>query len=197
MATRKASGVSKTSKAKAAKRRAPAAKSAAKVTARTKASRSSTAAKAATKTTAKAAAKASAKRHKDRAKPETLRLRSITPSLTVGDLARSITFYTEALGFLVEQRWTDAEGVLRGVMLKAGTCEIGLAQDDWAKGKDRKKGEGFRVWCETTQDIDALAERIKASGCALTEEPSDQSWGGRSLSLDDPDGFHLTIHRDQ
>ena len=48
-------------------------------------------------------------------------------------------------------------GVLRGVMLKAGACDLGLSQDDWAKGRDRKKGEGMRIWCQTAQDIDALA----------------------------------------
>jgi uncharacterized glyoxalase superfamily protein PhnB len=30
----------------------------------------------------------------------------------------------------------------------------------------------------------------------LTEEPHDQPWGGRSFSLDDPDGYHLTFHRE-
>ena len=81
-------------------------------------------------------------------------------------------------------------------MVKAGVCEIGLSQDDWVKGRDRKKGVGIRLWCETAQDVDALAARIKAAGHALTEEPKDQPWGGRSFSLDDLDGFHLTIGRE-
>src|SRR5262249_34784158 len=124
--------------------------------------------------------------------PETLRLRSVTPGFTVADLHKSIAFYTEILGFLVSERWTDGD-VLRGVMLKAGACELGLSQDDWKKGRDRQKGEGVRVWCETVQDVDGLAARAKAAGFRLTEEPKDQPWGGRAFSLDDPDGFHLTF----
>ena len=131
-----------------------------------------------------------------RKRPETLRLRGVTPGLTANDLQRSIDFYVEALGFVVGERWTGENGVLRGVMLKAGRCEFGLSQDDWAKGKDRKKGEGFSLWCETAQYIDALAARVKATGVVLTQEPKDQPWGGRSFSLDDPDGFHVTIHRE-
>jgi uncharacterized glyoxalase superfamily protein PhnB len=127
--------------------------------------------------------------------PETLRLRSIAPGLTVNDLTRSIAFYTDVLGFFVSERW-EREGALRGVMLKAGVSEIGLSQDDWAKGRDRKKGEGVRLWCETVQDVDALAARVKAAGHALTEEPKDQPWGGRSFSMDDLDGYHLTIGRE-
>lgn len=138
----------------------------------------------------KAAVRAEARRQE----PQTLRLRAFQPSFTVGDLERSIRFYTAALGFIVGERW-HRDGVLRGVMLKAGACELALSQDDWAKGRDRKKGDGVRIWCQTTQDIDALAARIKAAGSSLTEEPTTQSWGGRSLSVDDPDGFHLTICR--
>jgi hypothetical protein len=35
---------------------------------------------------------------------------------------------------------------------------------------------------------------IAAPALALTQEPADESFGGRSLALDDPDGFHLSIH---
>ena len=143
-----------------------------------------------------AARKSAGSRQPERRKraPETLRLRSFQPGLTVDDLQRSLRFYTDVLGFVVGQRWEDG-GALRGVMLKAGACELGLSQDDWAKGRDRKKGEGVRLWCQTAQDIDTLAARIKAAGGRLTEEPTKLEWGGRSLSVDDLDGYHLTIFR--
>lgn len=141
-----------------------------------------------------AARRAAAPRQKARQSPETLRLRAFTPGLTVNDLDRSIAFYTKALGFIVGERW-ERDGRLVGVMLKAGASELGLSQDDWQKGRDRTKGVAVRLWCETAQDIDALAARARAAGHALTEEPKDQPWGGRAFSLDDPDGFHLTIFR--
>jgi catechol 2,3-dioxygenase-like lactoylglutathione lyase family enzyme len=129
-------------------------------------------------------------------KQETLRLRSIEPSFTVSDLERSVRFYTDILGFVEGERFTDDRGVLRGVMLKAGTCQLGLSQDDWAKGRDRQRGVAVRIWCVTAQDIDDLAKRITARGGKLTDGPKDESWGGRTLSVDDPDGFHLTIYRE-
>jgi len=132
---------------------------------------------------------------KARRLPETLRLTAVTPSLTVNDLAKSLAFYTGALGFFVGEEWKDGE-TLRGAMLKAGACELGISQDDWKLGTDRKKGAGFRIWCHTSQDIDAIAARLKAAGHSLTEEPQDHpAYGVRSLSVDDPDGFHLTIAR--
>jgi len=126
---------------------------------------------------------------------ETLRLRSIEPILTVTDIERSVRFYTEVLGFIVDEKFNSESGTLQGVMLKAGVCRLGLSQDDWAKGRDRQRGVGVRVWCTTVQDIDAFAQRVKADGYKLTQEPADQPWGGRSFALDDPDGFHLTIYR--
>ena len=138
---------------------------------------------------------ASPQRERRRRKHETLRLRSVEPSFTVNDIERSVRFYTEVLGFIVTEEMSDG-AVLQGVQLKAGVCRLGLSQDDWGKGRDRRKGEGMRIWCRTAQDIDVLAARIIAAGGRLAEEPGQQPDGVRSLSVADPDGFRLTIYRE-
>jgi uncharacterized glyoxalase superfamily protein PhnB len=143
---------------------------------------------------ARRSARTPVRRKRQRQQPETLRLRSVTPSFTVDDLEKSIAFYTGALGFMVGERWTDG-GQLLGVMLKAGSCELGLSQDDWAKGRDRQKGQGERIWLTTVMDVDALAARAKAAGARLTQEPTDE-YGARNFGLDDPDGYHLTVSRE-
>jgi uncharacterized glyoxalase superfamily protein PhnB len=120
-----------------------------------------------------------------------LQATSLVPSLTVDDLQQSITFY-EKLGFIVEERWED-EGVLRGVMLQAGEFRIGLAQDDWQKGRDRRKGVGLRIYVGTRQDIEAVAARAKASGVTLETDVHDTPWGSRAFELTDPTGFKLTL----
>jgi uncharacterized glyoxalase superfamily protein PhnB len=125
------------------------------------------------------------------ADPESLRLRSLSPALTVNDLAASLRFYGEALGFTVEERWEE-EGELKGVMLVAGTSHLGLSQDDWAKGRDREKGVGFRIFAETAQDLDAIARRLREHGVE-PDGPKDDPWGTRSLTVTDPDGFKLTL----
>lgn len=131
---------------------------------------------------------------RQRTQPESLRLRAMAASLTVNDLERSLRFYRDGLGFVVVDRWEEG-GELVGYMLRAGSCEIGIGKDDWAKGHDRVKGVGLRLWCETAQDVDTFAARVRSRGYALTEEPADRSWGVRSFAVDDPDGFHLSIYR--
>jgi catechol 2,3-dioxygenase-like lactoylglutathione lyase family enzyme len=129
----------------------------------------------------------------DRQQPESLRLRSIMPSFTVNDIERSVRWYCDGLGFHLAERWEEG-GKLRGVMLKAGTCELGLSQDDFSRGRDRPKGAGFRIWCETTQDVDAIAKRLRSFGGSITEGPGNQ-WDSYSFTAEDPDGFKLTIMR--
>lgn len=127
----------------------------------------------------------------NRQQPESLRLRSIAPSFTVNDLQESLRWYRDGLGFFVSDRWEEA-GRLQGVMLKAGACQLGLSQDDFSRGRDRPKGVGFRIWCDTAQSVDAIAERLRAFGGTIVEEPGDR-WDTYSFTAQDPDGFKITI----
>jgi catechol 2,3-dioxygenase-like lactoylglutathione lyase family enzyme len=126
-----------------------------------------------------------------RQQPESLRLRSITPVFTVNDLQQSLAFYRDGLGFFVSERWEEG-GQLQGVMLKAGASHLGLSQDDFSKGRDRPKGVGFRISCDTFQDVDAVAERLKAFGGTIIEGPGER-WDNYGFTAQDPDGFKITI----
>ena len=149
-----------------------------------KTTRKKTAAKTMKKPGKKSAAKTAAPRG-------TLSLSSAAPSFTVNDLQRSLAWYRDVLGFAVKERW-EHEGTLQGVELSASPTSFMLTQDDWKKGRDRVKGEGIRLYCETDQSVDALADRIKKNGGTLMHEPRDE-FGMRALAVEDPDGFKITI----
>jgi len=120
-----------------------------------------------------------------------LQAKTISPGLTVDNLQKSIAFF-EGLGFSVEERWEE-KGTLLGVMLRAGEARLNLSQDDWKKGRDRRKGEGMRLYVSTSQDIDQLAAQAKKAGVALDAEPHDTEWGSRAFEVTEPSGFRLTI----
>ena len=105
---------------------------------------------------------------------DALQISTIVPSLTVDDLQKSLAFY-EALGFTVDERWEE-NGKLLGVMLRAGRNQIGLSQDDWKKGRDRKKGLGMRMYLSTPQNVDEIAARAKSAGITLQSEPHESEW---------------------
>src|SRR5688572_738440 len=120
-----------------------------------------------------------------------VQVKSIAPVLTVDDLQKSIAFF-EGLGFEVEERWEE-NGTLLGVMQRADEARLNLSQDDWNKGRDRRKGEGMRLSLNTSHDIDQLTARAKKAGIALDSEPHDTDWGSRAFEVTEPTGFKLTI----
>ena len=125
---------------------------------------------------------------------EAVQISAIVPTFTVDDLQKSITFY-EALGFVIDERWEE-NGTLLGVMLRAGKSQIGLNQDDWKKGRDRKKGIGVRLSLSTPKNVDEIARRAKTAGITLKSEPQDTEWKSRAFEVVDPSGFLLTIFSD-
>ncbi|MDQ6802156.1 MAG: VOC family protein [Acidobacteriota bacterium] len=126
------------------------------------------------------------------AKSENVRLRSASPGFTVNDIEKSVAWYRDVLGFAVKERWEE-KGKLLGVEMMAGDVIFMLGQDDWKKGRNRLKGEGVRIYCSTDQNVDRIAERIKANGGTLLQEPRDQPWGMRDFAVEDPDGFKITV----
>jgi Predicted lactoylglutathione lyase len=122
----------------------------------------------------------------------TLQARSVLSSLTVNDLARSTRLYTEGLGFTLQEEY-KMEGKVVGVMLASGDSGLMLTQDDFAKGKDRVKGIGMRLYLETDQDLQALARQAKAAGLSVEGDPAPLGWGPMGFSLTDPDGFKVTV----
>ncbi|HSL68942.1 MAG TPA: VOC family protein [Longimicrobiales bacterium] len=125
-------------------------------------------------------------------KTATLQARGLAPSLTVDDLQRSIQFYTDGLGFTVDEEFKE-EGKLQGVMLEAGDARFGLTQDDFAKGRNRTKGVGLRFYLETDQDIVELARQAQRAGIVLDDGPGPLPWGPAGFTITDPDGFKMTI----
>ena len=113
-------------------------------------------------------------------------------SITVKDLAKSLAWYQDVVGFTVDRK-IERDGVVRAIALKAGDVRISINQDDGAKGWERIKGEGFSLRITTEQNVDEIAKRIKENGGTLDSEPADMPWGARVFRLKDPDGFKLSF----
>jgi uncharacterized glyoxalase superfamily protein PhnB len=117
---------------------------------------------------------------------------STAVSLTVKDVQKSVAWYQNVVGFGIERTY-EFNGKVAIVTVRAGDVRINLNQDDGAKGWDRIKGLGFSISIWTTEDIDGIANRIKASGGTLDSEPVDAPWGARFFGLTDPDGYKFFV----
>ncbi len=121
-----------------------------------------------------------------------MRASRVFPIYTATDLNKTLAWYKDVMGCQVGKIFED-EGVLVGAAVQFGDVGIWLSQDDFAKGADRAKGDGFRIILETMDDIDKLAESIRERGGELLMEPQDQPWGVRIFAVADPDGFKISI----
>ena len=144
----------------------------------------------------KASAKAKASPARTARKPAAVRAKgpqSVAVGLTANDAAASIKWYCDVLGFTLAQRW-EHEGTFLGGSVVHGGVTINLGQDDWKLGRDRKKGQGVRLYITTADDIDTYAKAITSRGATLDHDPRDD-WGFRAFSVNDPDGYKITFMR--
>jgi lactoylglutathione lyase len=113
-------------------------------------------------------------------------------ALTCNDLQKSLAWYESVLGFAVDRKH-EREGKLQAVSLVAGDVRLLIGQDDGKKGWDRVKGQAVSLQITTDQNVDEIANRIKAAGGVLETEPTDLPWGPRAFRVKDPDGFLIVI----
>lgn len=116
----------------------------------------------------------------------------LSVAISASDVQRSLDFYVKGLGFTEVDRM-EQNGTLQGAMIAAGDVHLGVSQDDFSKGRDRKKGVGLSMHVETEQDLDALARRAKQAGITLEKEPGPLPWGPMGFSVKDPDGLTVFV----
>ena len=105
--------------------------------------------------------------------------------LYVSDLATSLTFYRDVVG--LEHRFTDAgyaefnTGATRFALYERHRAE-------WLTGRPVVPGPAGEVVL-LVEDVDAVADALRARGVPLLAEPADRPWGHRTVHAADPDGF--------
>jgi lactoylglutathione lyase len=113
------------------------------------------------------------------------------PMLSVDDLARSLGFYRDLLGFVEAYRFPEGDSAVF-VTLTAGSSEIGLGQlgpNPALHGRVQRPASGHRIeLCVYVDDVVAMIERARRAGFSVVLEPVDQPWGERIAYLEDPDG---------
>ena len=104
--------------------------------------------------------------------------------LEVNNLEESLLFYRERLGFEIVSQNLTAEPPI--ATISAGSLRITLVQQLETMLK-RGRGVHFVLG---VGNVDQFHQKLTADGTAATE-PRDEGWGGRFVSLQDPDGYRL------
>jgi predicted enzyme related to lactoylglutathione lyase len=104
--------------------------------------------------------------------------------LEVNSLEESIKFYHEQLGFDIESSDPEAEPPM--TTLRAGRLRITLVQQLETM---LRRGRGVHFFLTAT-DVEAYYAQLKRRGIELAP-PTDEGWGGRFITLEDPDKYRL------
>ncbi len=104
--------------------------------------------------------------------------------LEVNSLQDSIEFYRERLGFELQTLSEEAEPPM--ATLRAGGLRVMLAEQLLTMAR---RGRGVHFFFGVT-DVDEYYEQLQARGLDVSA-PNDEGWGGRFVTLEDPDHYRL------
>lgn len=104
--------------------------------------------------------------------------------LEVNNMEESLRFYSGVLGFEINKHSPDSEPPM--ATLQAGTLKITLAQHLETMLK-RGRGVSFFLGVD---DVDEYYRELTERG-AEVQPPLDEGWGGRFITLQDPDKYRF------
>ncbi len=114
--------------------------------------------------------------------------------LRVGDLERSIAFYTTHLGMKEIRRRDVPDGkyTLAFLGYEGGGTEIELTYNYGVAGYDM--GGAFGHLAIGVPDIYATCERMRAEGVKISREPGPVKFGTTLIAfIEDPDGYKIEL----
>jgi catechol 2,3-dioxygenase-like lactoylglutathione lyase family enzyme len=103
--------------------------------------------------------------------------------------ASSTDFYSNVLGFPLEEEWDGDDG--RGALFRAASRGIIEVVEDSAH-HPFVQPVGVRVAVEV-DDVDAVYARVQSAGVRMEDEIGDRPWGFREFALHDPSGLPLVF----
>lgn len=104
--------------------------------------------------------------------------------LEVNSLPDSIEFYRDRLGFELQTLAEEAEPPM--ATLCAGRLRVMLAEQLLTMAR---RGRGVHLFFGVT-DVEEYYAQLQARGLDVAA-PSDEGWGGRFVTLEDPDHYRL------
>jgi PhnB protein len=122
-------------------------------------------------------------------------MKSLDPILTVKDMRETLRFYNDVLGFETVVTMPDANGDLMHASVRRGN--VNLMFGPRQNGGLPPAGDGIVLYftLDDDDDVDAEFAHAKSRGATVVQEPTDQFWGHRDWTIEDPDGYHLSISK--
>jgi PhnB protein len=120
---------------------------------------------------------------------------TVTPSLTVGDAARALDFYTRAFGAEEVMRMAGPGGKIMHAELKIGSSRL-MLQDEMPEMRTkspRTYGGSPVTFYVYVPDVEAAWKQATGAGAKIVMNLEDMFWGDRIGAVEDPYGHQWTL----
>ena len=114
-------------------------------------------------------------------------IKAIAPQLRTTDMTSSIEFFTEKLGFEVAFNFED---FYAGIKAGDHTFHLKLVDEQDPSIPYVDHGGHLHLYFET-DDVAAIAARLKENGVALVRDVHDTDWQTREIVVNDDQGHTL------
>lgn len=119
--------------------------------------------------------------------------------LGVRDMARSVRFYRDGLGFMTDET-ADSPGVIffNTTGTKFELYPLHLLAEDICPDQPPQIGTGFAgitlaYNCQTKHEVVEIIELARKVGATIIKEPQGVFWGGYHGYFADPDGYYWEV----
>ena len=120
---------------------------------------------------------------------------SVTPNLLVRDVAKSLSFYRDVLGFTIKESVPAAEPYVFVMLERDGTLvflnDIKAAEDDYPPARSMPQGGTAALFFVIT-GVDAYHDVVAPKATVILPLKT-QFYGMREFAVTDPDGHILTF----
>jgi catechol 2,3-dioxygenase-like lactoylglutathione lyase family enzyme len=119
-------------------------------------------------------------------------IRSAAPQLLVSDLAKSLAFYGERLGFGTDFVY---EGFYAAVSRDGATLHLKCAPRLEGERAHRRAGDHLDAYLDVS-GVRELHEELGRRGAPIARALTSQPWGRLEFHVEDPDGHILCFSED-
>ncbi len=117
------------------------------------------------------------------------------PTLSVGDIDISSSWYSDKLGFSLVFTIPGADGAAALAHLRwRKYADLLLVPDVDSLYHSHPRGAGVTLsFLAETETVDDMAARLKVSEIEIAEGPINRPWNTRDIVVFDPDGYKLVF----
>ncbi|CAN5259472.1 N/A [soil metagenome] len=123
------------------------------------------------------------------------KLGNLVPYLFYSDIEAMIDWYSRVFGFTEKGRWRQPDGSVQNAEMRVGDTELWMDGDPSPGLHNLTDPHGnsmplwIGVWLENPAAVDAMYDHILGHGVEPADQPHDRSFGIRTFSVKDPEGY--------